>query len=234
VNDWDELTALDPLEAGLVDRVGPPGEDAMRLLQMHEYLGLLRQGSTSIELDPLVARQGLAAAQEIWADTGLAAWDAQSRHIEEVARTNGGHLLCHVNADHRNCFVIVVIDGVSRRPDSYIVFDIGAQYRGLPTFICPPIDHEGEPTEELIAAAIPKLMSEPNGFAVLDLAPGTYMQTAADGPDQYVLEHQLVTTRCHYRVPRPVDAATVIDAFKSYAFGKFEWASNLRWERMEL
>jgi len=206
----------------------------MRLLQMHEYLGLLRQGSTDVELDPLVARQCLDAAQQIWPDTGLAAWDAQPRRIENIARTNGRHLLCHVNADHRNCFVIVVIDGVPQRPESYIVFDIGAQYRGGPTFICPAVDHEGAPTEELITAAIPKLVSDADGFAVLELAPGTYMQTATDGPDQYVLEHQLVTTRCHYRVPGTVDAATVIDAFRSYAFGKFEWASNLPWERMDL
>jgi hypothetical protein len=207
---------------------------SLRLLQIHEYMAYLGAGTSNADISTDVANICLNAARTVWPRTGLDAWDARPRTIEHFYQTkDGNHILAHVNADHADCFVIILYNVFSARAESYIVFDIGAKY-AEPIFVCPFADYEGPATAELIASSIPNLLSSPHPFAILDISDGTFMQTYQDGPDQYTLEHQLVNIQNHYQTLEPVTAEIAIAAFQSYAFGKKEWASRLQWKKIEL
>jgi len=60
------------------------------------------------------------------------------------------------------------------------------------------------------------------------------MQVYQDSDGTYGLEHQLVNIANHYRAVDKLTSAQVIAAFKSYAFGKKEWATDIRWEKQDL
>jgi hypothetical protein len=204
----------------------------MKLLQLHEYLRFLHAGTGRHQLSQSELDRCMSAAQEIWPDTGLLPWESAPRTVAYVWRSNDGrHTAAHISADRENCFLIVVLS--EGHASSYIVFDIGAEY-SEPEYICPSIGYQGPAQRDVILQSIPNLRDHGDPFAILDVGGGTYLQTRQYRNGTYQLEHQLVTTKFHYRALGEVDVGKVCDAFISYAFGKKEWATDLTWERVEL
>jgi hypothetical protein len=138
----------------------------------------------------------------------------------------------HVTADWKNCFLIIVLSAASLQPESFILFDIGAEYQQS-RFVCPAFDIDDVPGEDTIRTCLPRLQGQHDPFAIIDRGEGTYMQTYAEN-GMFDLEHQLVSTSAHYRLAEPVDVATAVRAMLSYAFGKKEWAREFVWQKMEL
>jgi len=204
----------------------------MKVLQLHEYLRFLHAGTGEHHLSPSELNRCMSAAQEIWPDTGLLPWESAPRTAAYAWKSNDGcHIAAHISADIENCFLIVVLS--EQRFSSYIVFDIGAEYRQA-EYICPSIDYQGPAERDVILNSIPNLRDHKDAFAILAVADGTYLQTYQNPNGTYDLEHQLVTTKFHYRALGEINVGEVCDAFMSYAFGKKEWATDLTWERMEL
>jgi hypothetical protein len=206
----------------------------MKLLQLHEYLEFLREGTLpgNHQLSPSELDQCMSAAQEIWPDTGLLPWEAAPRTVPHVWKSSDGRLTAaHITADRKDCFLIVFLS--EERPSSYIVFDIGAEYSRM-EYVCPSIDYHGPPQREVILNSIPNLKDHEDPFAILAISDGTYIQTYQNPNGTYDLEHQLVTTKFHYRALGDVNVGVVCDAFISYAFGKKEWTTDLTWERIKL
>lgn len=204
----------------------------MRLLQIQEYLAMLDGGAETAEADDALTTAALAAAESLWPTLQLSAWSDLPRTVETVARcVNTGVRLAHVTADWMNCYLILVFPPEGDQTDSYILFDIGAEYSEI-TFECPAFGIKSPVSEEMIEEYVPRLQQTDNDpFAILDLGNGSYMQTLAD-PAGYFVEYQLVSLASHYTLPAPVDAETVVSLFKSYAFGKKEWARTHQWNKM--
>jgi len=171
----------------------------MKLLQLHEYLGFLRAGTlpASYQLSQRELDQCMSAAQEIWPDTGLLPWGSAPRTVAHVWKNNDGRLTAaHITADKKDCFLIVLLS--EERAASYIVFDIGAEYSRM-EYICPSIRYHGPPQRDVILNSLPNLKDHEDPFAILAIAEGTYLQTYQNPDGKYDLEHQLVTTKFHYR-----------------------------------
>lgn len=208
-------------------------ETPLQLMQFYEYLSLLDRGIHQVEIGD-VEQKALGTAKAIWEKTGLDPWNRHNRYVQWSYETNDGKVrLVHVTADHENSFVIVIVDNTTAKPTYYLVFDIGSQYTE-PIFVCPPANHNGPVTEELIERCLPLLINHADPFAVIDVGPGTYMQVLQISDNEYLLEHQLVTTANHFQVSSPVSLATAIDAMKSYAFGKYEWAKSFEWKKIDI
>ena len=205
----------------------------MRLLQLHEYLDLLAAGGSSVPVPEELRAGWLEQARRIWPDTGLEPWQAQPREVIACHRDPHGRLLVHINADHDDCFVILVCAPTQTAPEAWLLFDIGAEYNEI-VFVCAYADYEGPAGDEVIDASIAHLNRHHDPFAVLLMGEGTYMQVYQDESGQYELEHQLVTTACHYLAEGPLDAAAVAAVFKSYARGDKGWTTAVRWRRIEL
>jgi len=204
----------------------------MKLLQLHEYLGLLRAGTGPHEPSQNELDRCMSAAREIWPDTGLLPWESAPRTVAYVCKCdNGRHIAAHITADTKDCFLIVFLS--EERASSYIVFDIGAEYTGM-EYTCPSIDYHGPPQRDLILKSIPNLRDHKDPFAILAIADGTYLQTYQNPNGTYDLEHQLVTTKFHYRALGEVNTDRACEAFISYAFGKKEWAFDFAWRRVDL
>ena len=204
----------------------------MKLLQLHEYLRFLDAGTGRHQLSQSELDRCMSAAQEIWPDTGLLSWESAPRTVAYAWKSNDGrHTAAHISADRKNCFLIVVLSG--GHPSSYIVFDVGAEYSEA-EYICPSIGYQGPAQRDVILNSIPNLKDRGDPFAILDVGGGTYLQTRQYRNGTYQLEHQLVTTKFHYRALGEVNVREACDAFISYAFGKKEWATDLTWERVEL
>lgn len=211
-----------------------PAAPPLRLYQLHEHLQLMDAGVESMELDDALRDTCIEAAQIVWPQTGLSSWDTHPREAQYAYKCGDKlHGYLHINADHKDCFLIVIFELKAARPVGYLLFDIGAEYAS-PIYVCPAAAFEDEPTPPVIEESIPRLNSHKDAYAVLDRGHGTYMQAYQESSGGYTLEHQLVTTASHYRVPGELDAQQVIAAFRSYAFEKKEWARELKWERMEL
>ena len=207
----------------------------MKQLQVHEYLELLDEGVQSEEASKAVTESAMRVAKSLWSDLRIAVWNAHPRQVELVSRCQeSGRQLVHVSADWKNCFLILVFPSQTTDPESFILFDIGAEYNE-PLITCPAFGMEDEPvTEHLIEERIPALQQvKENSFAILQTGDGTYIQLYADGPDYWV-EHQLVSLCSHYQLESPVDAETATRLFKSYAFGRKEWAREFTWAKMVL
>jgi hypothetical protein len=204
----------------------------MKLLQLHEYLRFLDAGTGRHQLSRNELDRCMSAAQEIWPDTGLMPWESAPRTVAYAWKSNDGrHSAAHISADRENCFLIVVLS--EGHPSSYILFDIGAEYSEA-EYICPSIGYQGPAQRDVILESLPNLKDRGDPFAILDVGGGTYLQTRQYRNGTYQLEHQLVTTKFHYRAVGEINTSEVCDAFISYAFGKKEWATDLTWERVEL
>ena len=205
-----------------------------RLYQLHEHLMLMDTGVQKLEAGDVLREACLKAARDIWPATGLSAWDSRPREARYCYQCGDQvHGYLHVDADHKNCFVIVIFEIPSARPVGWLLFDIGAEYHDA-IYACPAADFDDVPTREVIEESIPRLNTHQDAFAILDRGHGTYMQAYQEKTGLYTLEHQLVTTACHYRAVGEMDARQVIAAFQSYAFEKKEWARELKWEKAEL
>ncbi len=204
----------------------------MKLLQLHEYLRFLHAGTGNHQLSRSELDRCMSAAQEVWPDTGLLPWESAPRTVAYPWKSNDGrHTAAHISADIENCFLIVVL--YEEHPSSYIVFDIGAEYSQV-EYICPLIGYDGPAQREVILKSIPNLRDHKDPYAILERGDGTYLQAYQDRIGTYELEHQLVTTKFHYRALGEINKGEACDAFISYAFGKKEWATDVMWERVEL
>jgi hypothetical protein len=205
----------------------------MRQLQFHEYLALLDGGTQPERASDALTKACLEDAKSIWPQLSLGGWTKRPRKVEYVAKCQGnGKRLVHVSADWENCFLILVVPLRKRRAESYLLFDIGAEYT-LAKFICPPFDLEQTADRDTIRKFVPRLQGERDPFAILESGKGTYMQAyAEDG--LFDVEHQMVSLSFHYCLDERVDADTVVRLFLSYAFGKKEWAHDFTWNKMKL
>lgn len=203
-----------------------------RLMQLHEYLGLLQGGTEDHAGSDAVKRSALELARSLREPLQLKAWTAPGlAHV--FARSSRAHdaLLVHVPLDMSDCFFIAIFRSGASTAQEHLLFDIGAEYQ-QPMLDCPEFGVAEPANEANIRHWIPLLQGEPSAFAVIELRGGTYMQVFAD-PKGFHLEHQLVTTGAHYRSTEPVSADEAVNTLVSYACGKYEWA-NKPWERLEL
>lgn len=210
-----------------------PKKRSPRLLQIAEYLDLVSGGLASAEISNEAKSAALGLACDVWGSLALGDWAEVAPAAVTAWRSKvTGHVLVHVPAVAEDCFLIVLLGNELAAPDSYILFDVGAEYVSA-TFSCPALGLSGAANEDDIRRAIPELPGKPDPFAILDLRGGTYMQVYAD-EQGFHLEHQLVTTAAHYRCVDIVGPDEAVEAFLSYAFGNHEWAYKRRWETVSL
>lgn len=210
-----------------------PTKRSPRLLQIAEYLDLVSGGLMSAEISDEAKAAALSLACDVWGSLALGDWAEIDPAAVTAWRSKvNGHVLAHVPAVADDCFLIILLGGELIAPDSYILFDVGAEYASA-TFSSSSLELAGAADEDDIRRAIPELPGKPDPFAILDLRGGTYMQVYAD-EQGFHLEHQLVTTAAHYRCVDIVGPDEAVEAFLSYAFGNYEWAYKRRWERISL
>lgn len=210
-----------------------PKKRSPRLLQIAEYLDLVSGGLVSAEISEGAKAAALSLACDLWGSLALGNWaEIDPAAVTAWRSKMDGHVLVHVPAVANDCFLIVLLGSEPVAPDSYILFDIGAEYASA-TFSSPSLELAGAANEGDIRRAIPELPGKPDPFAILDLRGGTYMQVYAD-EQGFHLEHQLVTTAAHYRCADIIGPDEAVEAFLSYAFGNYEWAYKWRWERIPL
>lgn len=90
-----------------------------------------------------------------------------------------------------------------------------------------------EPTAEQVDAGLRTLQVPERTFAILG-EDWSYIQTAFDGDESFVLEYQDGSLEKHYKADRPVALEEVIGAFESYLRRDGAWQSRFRWERLAL
>lgn len=209
-----------------------PKPPPSRLMQLHEYLDLLKEGTEDHAVSDAVKRSAVELALKLRESLRLKAWTAPEL-AQVFARRSKAHdaLLVHVPLDISDCFFIAIFRDGASTAHEYLLFDIGAEYQ-LPMLDCPEFGVAESANEANIRRWVPLLQDKASAFAVIELRGGTYMQVFADLKG-FHLEHQLVTTGTHYRSTEPVSAEDAVDTLVSYACGKYEWAYK-RWERLEL
>lgn len=97
-------------------------------------------------------------------------------------------------------------------------------------------DPRTNPSAHDITSAVRGLSDDPDGFAILAKSGSglSYMQTALNGPNDYVLEVQEGSTDAHYRCSSPpLNTKSVIKAFTLYAEDDMAWRQQFKWERMD-
>lgn len=209
-----------------------PKSTPAKLLQQHEYLDLLEGGMERHLASDAQIAGALDLAREVWNPLQLGSWNELQPAPFAWRNQTRGHVLVHVPTDYQDCFLIVAVRQGAATPDAYILFDVGAEY--VPASIaCPACGLSGPASAEDIRVAMPQLPGNAEPFAVVELRGGTYMQVYAD-KQGFHLEHQLVTTGAHYRCADVVSAEVAANILVSYAFGKYEWAYDRRWERVIL
>ncbi len=154
----------------------------MRMLQLHEYLALLDGGARTGSIDDAMASKCLQQAAAIWPLLRISDWEDHERQIETVAICqDSGHRLVHISADWPNCFLILVVPPERQEADSYLLFDIGAEYREV-RFLCPNFDVDEVAEESIIRRYIAEIDGQRDPFAILEVGDGTYMQTGTRWP----------------------------------------------------
>lgn len=200
----------------------------MASLQLKDLLGLLDGGAATVTVPAAVATQAEHYAARVWRECRLLGVPPPA--MEYCALTKvGAKYLCHFNEGRKDCFLIVVCAVASGLPEAHILFDIGGQYRPL-TYTDLSTGFVGEPTEQMLADSLPRLREGSTPAAILESGEGSYLQTYQNGPDEFTLEYQLVTTAFHFVAAGPVTAQDVLCVFGSYAFGKYEWAKDYDWK----
>ena len=200
--------------------------------QLKSLLERLDRGVDPIDAPATVAERARRHAAEVWGECGLSGSPGSLAH---TVRTRVlPEYLCHVETEERDCFLVVVVSEDAVEVKGHLPLDVGAQYRPL-LFEDLSTGLAGEPTEAWLDEAIPRLGDGGDTpVAIVGAARGTYMQTCLQKPGEYLLEYQTVTTAFHFAADRPVDEQTVLWAFRSYAFGRYEWARELEWVRHPL
>jgi hypothetical protein len=95
----------------------------------------------------------------------------------------------------------------------------------------PPID---DPTPEQVDQGLRALRFPDDTFAVLELRPSTYIQTATEDDGSFVVEYRDGSSDKHFRAARPMRLDDVIAAFQSYLRQDDQWRSRFEWERLDL
>lgn len=205
----------------------------VRHIQLREYVELLAGGAGIEPVTPELAEACLAQAESLWEELQLGRWNDHPRNVELVVRCQGeATRLVHVTANWPNSFLIFVVPAEQPEPSGFLLFDIGAEYAGT-RLICPDLHLDCEPTEELIRQVLPQLTELADSFVILEQNDATYLQAFAE-EGRYQIEHQLVSLAAHYVLSEPATADEAVAIFLSYAFGKKEWATAFRWEKMKL
>ncbi|MDH6166769.1 hypothetical protein M2282_001916 [Variovorax boronicumulans] len=209
-----------------------PKPPASKLIQLHEYLDLLQEGTEDHAAGDAIKRGAVALAQSLREPLRLKDW-AAPEPARVFARRAKAHdaLLVHVPLDIRDCFFIAIFRNGASTAGEHLLFDIGAEYQ-TPMLDCPDFGVAEAANEANIRHWVPLLKDDASAFAVIELRGGTYMQVYADAKG-FHLEHQLVTTGAHYHSAEPLSADAAIDTLVSYACGKYEWAYK-RWEWLAL
>lgn len=199
----------------------------MTSLQLADLLRLMDEGVDGAAPPRHVASRAAAYAAAAWAECRLPGAAPGIVAYAPLTRRSGRYL-CHFDTGATDQYLIVVCaaDGVA--VDGCVPVDIGGQYRPV-TFEDLSTGFVGEPTEALLAQALPWLRDGGTPAAILDSGEGSYLQTWQNGPDNYELEYQLVTTQFHFAAAGRLGAQDVLEAFRSYAFGRYEWARDVRW-----
>ena len=201
----------------------------MRPLQLKDLLQRLDGGAKSTVPPPDAATRMAEYAAAVW--TGCKLAGAAPSAVEYCARA-GDELLGHFNAGRKDCFLVMVCPAAGS-PTGHLLFDIGAEYRPA-EYQDLPTGFVGEPTESILAESLPRLGDGGTPAAILGRSSGTYLQTYLDAPGRYTLEYQLVTTAFHFATAAPATLDEVRRAFRSYAFGKYEWARDFDWQHQPL
>lgn len=203
-----------------------------RLMQLHEDLALLQEGTEEFAAGERIKRDALSLAQRLREELRLPLGPEPSLELVLARRCQVQRIsLVHVPLAAKDCFFIAMYHQDASSAHAHLVFDIGAEYQ-RPFLECPDFGVCEEATEDNLRHWIPRLAEAPDAFAIVERRDGTYMQVYADDRG-FHLEHQLVTTGCHYRTAQPVSSEAAVDTLVSYACGKYEWA-NRAWDRMVL
>jgi hypothetical protein len=210
-----------------------PQVEPVRQWQFHEYLQLLDTGVATAEPSPDLVRAALGQAEVLWPKLKIGVWSAVKQRVESLSVCGSGERLVHVRANRKNCFLILMVPPETLRASGYLLLDIGAE-QGDIRFDCPEFDIDRPVSKADIYQYIPRLPGKSNPFAILELAPGTFMQAYAGDDELFEVEYQLVSTAAHFLLTERVNAHTVIQLFLSYAYGKHEWAREYAWQKMEL
>ncbi len=178
----------------------------MQLLDKLQYLRMLREGAEKVTPKPEATARVLEYATHVWPSL-----DLKKRILKttDIVVTNDDHI------------------------EGHILIDLAAEY-SEPFLNCPSFEFEGTPTPDDLKSLIPQIHpNDDNPFAILMLGDGTFMQTLRTD-DGFVLEYQLVNTKCHFEIPERATAGQVVAAMVSYAFGKNEWLESFDWQLQEL
>ena len=196
-------------------------------MQLKDLLELIEGGVEEARLSAEEAEGAARHAARVW--EGCLLPGAPPSHSEYTIRTAGGaKTLCHYPAVREGCFLVVVLDGATGVPEDHLPYDIGGQYRPS-TYRDLSTESAGTPEESRIASSLLRLGEFGTPAAILEFGEGSYLQTWRDGPDEYDLEYQLVTTAFHYVVPRKLRQDEVVWAFLSCATGRYDWAKEFPW-----
>ncbi|MBT6273620.1 MAG: hypothetical protein HOI95_05745 [Chromatiales bacterium] len=139
---------------------------------------------------------------------------------------NGREQLFYFNYGRPDIFLIIICGANGYA--GHILIDLGAVY-GEVIFESPLLGNGLPATEDLISNVLNRARhaAPEDAIAILAAGSSTYLQGSfANG--NFMLEHQLVTTRCHYQASREMQLWEVAEVFNAYAHGRFEWAS-LEW-----
>ena len=209
-----------------------PAVAPLRQLQFHEYLQLTGGGVTTAEPSPDLVRAAVGQAEVLWPELKIGEWSASKQKVESLAVCSSGEQLVHVRANRKNCFLILVVPPEKLQASGYLLLDMaeGIGFR----FKCPEFNIDCVASKADIYQYLPRLPGKRNPYAILECGPGNYMQAYASEGELFEVEFQLVSTAAHYALTERVGANTVIQLFLSYAFGKYEWAREFAWQKMEL
>ena len=201
-------------------------------MQLAELLLLLDMGGKQASPPEDIQIMAYEYAVKAWEPSGLV--ESPPKNIEYTNYIeSAGTYICHFAAGAKDTFLIVVVQESPAKAISHLVMDIGAEY--LPVvYINISTGYEGNPSEIQIKTDIPKLLDSGTPAAILESGDGSYIQTYQISEDTYELEYQLASTKFHFKTAKPVSEKVVIDAFLSYAFGKYEWAQEIKWEHYPL
>ena len=196
-------------------------------MQLKDLLELIEGGVEKTDLPPRWADGTAKYAARVW-EGCLLPGPIPSESEYTIRSRTGAKILCHFPTIREGCFLVVVLDDGTGEPEDHLPYDIGGQYRP-PVYRDLSTEIEGTAQESRIASSLLDLGKFGTPAAILEFGEGSYLQTWRDGPDEYDLEYQLVTTAFHYVVSRKLRQDEVVWAFLSCANGRYEWAKDFPW-----
>jgi hypothetical protein len=89
-----------------------------------------------------------------------------------------------------------------------------------------------DPTPDQVTDGLRRLSLTDSSFAILDSGPLSYIQVAAEGEDDYLLEYQEGSVDQHYQASAPVTLDQVTAAFLSYLGQDDGWRTSAEWRHL--